>query len=93
MLEEYALTPREISHILRISERDVSDHLDHVRKTLHKAGRELIVTPSECEQCGFVFKKRERLSKPGKCPVCHSSLIKPPLFSIPQAEEASVPGS
>ncbi len=89
LLEEYLLSAREISHILRIPEKDVSQHLDHIKKSFHKTGRELVVMPAECEQCGFVFKKRTRLAKPGKCPMCHSTLIKPPLFSIPPIEGVS----
>lgn len=82
MLTEYTLSAREISRFLRIPEKEVSDHLEHIRKTIHKTGHELKITPAECGHCGFVFRKRERFAKPGKCPLCHGSLIKAPLFSI-----------
>ncbi|MBA3060962.1 MAG: transcriptional regulator, partial [Nitrospirae bacterium] len=38
--------------------------------------------PAECAKCSFVFRKRERLKKPGKCPICRSEFIQEPLFLI-----------
>jgi hypothetical protein len=35
-------------------------------------------------KCGFIFRKRDRLKKPGRCPVCHGEHIQDPLFSIIQ---------
>ena len=87
LLEEHTMSAKEISLIIRIPERDVSGHLEHIRRTLHKTDRRLHVEPARCEKCGFVFHKRERLSKPGKCPLCHSHLILPPLYSIVSAED------
>ncbi len=82
LLEEYTMSAKEISAIVKIPERDVYDHLEHIRKTLNKGGHHLHHEPARCDKCGFVFQKRERLSKPGKCPLCHSQLILPPLFTI-----------
>ncbi|HEY3277124.1 MAG TPA: hypothetical protein VGJ94_10925 [Syntrophorhabdaceae bacterium] len=87
LLEEQTMSSKEISATVRIPERDVYDHLEHVRKTLHKTGQHLHVEPARCEKCGFVFQKRERLSKPGKCPLCHNQLILPPLFSIHKGKD------
>jgi transcriptional regulator len=87
LLEEHTMSAKEISGIVKISEREIYDHLEHVRKTLHKTGRSLHVEPAKCEKCGFVFHKRERLSKPGKCPLCHSQLVLPPLFHITRRDE------
>jgi len=82
LIEEHTMSAKEISSILKIPEREVYDHLEHIRKTLHQAGGRLEVEPAKCEKCGFLFHKRERLSKPGKCPICHSHLVLPPLFKI-----------
>ena len=82
LLEEYTMSAKDVSTIVKIPEKDVSDHLEHVRKTLHQTAQRLEVKPAKCEKCGFEFNKRGRLSKPGKCPLCHSQLILPPLFSI-----------
>jgi len=81
-LEAGPRSAREISAEVSISEREVYDHLEHVRKTVAKSNRLLVVAPAECRKCGFVFEKRERLKKPGKCPVCRGESIADPLFSV-----------
>jgi hypothetical protein len=82
LLEGRTLSARDISADAAIPVREVYEHLDHIQRTLHKGGKEFIVIPAECRKCGFVFRKRDRLTKPGKCPVCRSELIQEPLFSI-----------
>jgi predicted Zn-ribbon and HTH transcriptional regulator len=76
------LSAREISADVRVSEKDVYKHLEHIRKTINKIEHNFIIKPAECKKCGFVFRKRDRLKKPGKCPVCRSELIQEPLFSV-----------
>jgi len=71
-----------ISAIVGIPEKDVYDHLEHIKKTVHKGGNGLIVVAPECRKCGFVFQKRAKLKKPGKCPMCRGESIEDPLFSI-----------
>lgn len=73
------LSAREISGAVGIPEKDVYQHLEHIRKSLKKR---LTVIPAQCANCGFIFRKRERLSKPGRCPVCREGKIEEPLFSI-----------
>jgi hypothetical protein len=82
LLEDNALSAKDISIYLKIQEKDVSGHLEHIRKTLNKNIQHLTITPAQCGKCGFVFIKRTRLTKPGKCPICRTSLINPPFFSI-----------
>jgi transcriptional regulator len=81
-LEEGPVDAKEISALVGISEKDVHGHLEHIRLTLHRAGRRLQVRPAECVKCGFLFAKRERLTKPGKCPVCRGESIHAPVFSV-----------
>ncbi|HJV34674.1 transcriptional regulator [Geomonas sp.] len=78
-LKEESLTAREISGRVGISEKEVLEHLEHVRVALHGA---LVVIPAECMACGFLFRKRERLKGPGRCPVCRSEHIAEPTFAI-----------
>ena len=82
LLEEGAYTSKELSNIIKIPERDVCDHLEHLQRSLGKGGRRLAVISASCRHCGFVFRKRERLTKPGKCPSCRSIHIQPPVFHI-----------
>ncbi|RJQ50471.1 MAG: transcriptional regulator [Nitrospiraceae bacterium] len=81
-LEGKTLTAKELSGLLRVPEKEVYDHLEHIRKTVHKTGSALVVVPAECIKCGFVFRKRERLKRPGRCPVCHGESIEEPSFRM-----------
>lgn len=76
------MTAREISEELRIPERDVYEHLEHIRKTTSKGKSVLVVEPAACEGCGFIFRKRVRLKDPGKCPMCRSESIRQAVFSV-----------
>jgi hypothetical protein len=82
LLEEGTYSAKEISQIIRIPEKDVADHLEHLQRTLSKTDKHLEVIPASCKACGFVFKKRDRLTKPSKCPSCRSIHIQAPLFRI-----------
>ena len=84
LLEGRKLTAHEISSDIHIPEKEVYDHLEHIRKSKPK---ELIVTPAGCRACGFIFQKRERLKKPGRCPLCHKESIEAPRFSLPSDRE------
>ena len=81
-LQGKTLSVKELSGIVRVSEKEIYEHLEHIHKTLNKGDDILSVTPAECRKCGFVFKKREKFKKPGKCPICRSESIEEPLFGI-----------
>ena len=76
------LSARDISVEVRASEKQVYEHLQHIQKTMHKKGNFFVVTHAVCRKCGFVFSKRERLKRPGKCPVCRGETISGPRFTI-----------
>lgn len=84
-LADGPLSALDLSGRVGIPEKDVAGHLEHIRHSLHHSGRRLDVTPAECASCGFVFEKRGRLTRPGKCPVCKGGHIHAPLFSLPEA--------
>ena len=73
---------REISGRIGVSEKDVTEHLNHISRSLANRGLKLIITPAQCYACGYTFKDRSRPKKPGKCPKCRSEHIDPPRFSI-----------
>jgi predicted Zn-ribbon and HTH transcriptional regulator len=76
------LTVRALSRAACLSERDVLNHMQHLQKSLKAQNGRLVMMPATCLDCHFVFKRRERLARPGKCPVCHSTHMSEPLFSI-----------
>ena len=75
-------TAKELSAHVHIPEKDVFPHLAHIRKTLHRGQQRLVMEPACCRACGFVFRKRARLRKPGRCPACQHSFIDAPVFWI-----------
>jgi len=79
LLEGRTLSAKEISADVRVSEKDVYEHLEHIQK---KKTVRLSVSPAECRKCGYKFIKRERLKKPGRCPLCKRESIQEPLFGI-----------
>lgn len=87
LIIDQPLSALEISGQAHIAEKDVYSHLEHIRHSLHAAGMHLEVTPAECRSCGFVFTKRDRLTPPGKCPICRSEAIFEPLFAIRPRQE------
>lgn len=76
LLSGRVMTIAEISRTLGMAERDLYEHLDNLVRF-----KSLEILPARCLQCGFVFSKREKVKKPGKCPKCKSTRIKPPSFS------------
>ncbi len=85
-LSEGPHSARELSFLAGIPEREIAGHLEHIQKTLASTGLHLAITPAECKKCGFVFAKREKFTRPGKCPVCRSESIREPLFSIAERD-------
>ncbi|NWF98989.1 MAG: transcriptional regulator [Nitrospirae bacterium] len=83
MIDGMVLSAKEISSQVAIPEKEVYEHLEHIRRTTgSKKECNLKVYPSVCKKCGFEFIKRDKLKKPGKCPVCKSESISEPLFSV-----------
>ncbi|MBI4844841.1 MAG: transcriptional regulator [Nitrospirae bacterium] len=79
MLQGRTLSAKDISADVRISEKDVYEHLEHIQK---KRDVSLVVHPAGCRKCGYQFTKREKLRKPGRCPECRGESITEPRFSV-----------
>jgi predicted Zn-ribbon and HTH transcriptional regulator len=81
-LEEEETSAREISQALGIREKEVYEHLTHVGRSVNADGKKLIVTPSRCLGCRYVFKNRKRYTPPSRCPLCKSERIVNPAYRI-----------
>lgn len=78
-------TPRgldELSRELGVSEKDLPDALDKLRRTLERSGERLRVEPSRCVACQFELTERTRARRPSRCPRCSSERLTRPRFWI-----------
>nr|MBI3613882.1 transcriptional regulator [Nitrospirota bacterium] len=74
---------RQLAELVGIPERQVEDHLAHLIKSLGRdRQRRFVMDPSACQDCGFIFRERTRLTKPSRCPRCRSEAVTPPRFGI-----------
>lgn len=76
------ITALELSARVGIPERDVAGHLEHIARSLRTGAERMHTEPASCLDCGFVFRKRERLTRPGACPTCRGTHIEAPRFWI-----------
>ncbi len=90
LLKDDWLDSLELSAEAGIPEKEVYAHLSHIQRSLKNSGQRLNMVPAECRSCGYVFKKRKRLEKPGKCPICKKTYIAPPRFMVERIAEKGV---
>ncbi|MBM4275569.1 MAG: transcriptional regulator [Deltaproteobacteria bacterium] len=81
LLLEQPLSSLELSQHLGLPEKEVLDHLAHIAKAPGQ-GHRFHIIPAACKHCGFVFKKRERLTIPSRCPICKGESIRRPRFAV-----------
>ncbi|MBF0100757.1 MAG: transcriptional regulator [Desulfobacterales bacterium] len=82
ILEEQEMDPKGLSKRLKISEKEVHTHLTHIQRSLKAQKKKLHITPAQCLRCDFVFKDRNRFTRPGRCPKCKEGHLSPPCFKI-----------
>ena len=81
LLEE-ALTLRELSQRVGVSEKQLGEHLEHLAKSLKSRGLRLLREPAHCLACGFLFRDRQRMTAPSRCPQCKSERVEPATFRL-----------
>jgi predicted Zn-ribbon and HTH transcriptional regulator len=82
LLYESEMSAKELSHAMKIREKEVYEHLPHITRSLTSRGRKLIIQPSRCLACGYVFQDRKRFTRPSRCPRCKRSRVQDPRFRI-----------
>lgn len=82
LLSEGNCTARDLSQILGVREKEVYAHLVHIARSVVPQRQRLLVIPSKCLSCGYVFDTRKRFTKPGRCPICKSERIQEPRYRI-----------
>jgi len=73
---------RDLSQELGIQEKEIYSHLQHVARSMRAQKRKLVIQPSQCLQCGYVFEDRKRFTRPGRCPQCKRSHLQSPRYQI-----------
>ncbi|MFO7835825.1 MAG: transcriptional regulator [Candidatus Thorarchaeota archaeon] len=85
LLEEIdqPLTASDIRDILELESLSrIYEDLTHIAKSVQNEGKELLMRPASCSDCGFVFRSRRRPDTPSKCPECNSEWIRMPAYTI-----------
>lgn len=89
LVELLTAEPRSVSSLayeLGMRKGDVEADLRHALQSARAAGHRIDVIPARCKACDFVF-GADKLTKPGRCPVCKGTRLFEPMISI--ASESS----
>ncbi len=46
---------RELSQSVGIREKEVYEHLSHIERSVNARRKKLIIIPSRCLECGYIF--------------------------------------
>jgi predicted Zn-ribbon and HTH transcriptional regulator len=76
-LEYSELPVGELSKKIGKSEKELYNHLEHLL-----GSKSLVIIPAECLKCGYIFEKRDKVKKPGRCPKCKGTYIAQPMFTV-----------
>jgi len=82
ILSEREMTAIDLSGDVGIREKEVYEHLPHIALSVASQGKKLVIEPSRCLKCGYVFEGRKRFTRPGRCPQCRETHIQKPKFKI-----------
>ena len=82
ILSQWEMSALDLSQELGVAEKIILSHLPHVIRSVGSKGQKVVIQPAGCLACGFQFKERDRLTRPGRCPQCKKSHISPPRFRI-----------
>jgi predicted Zn-ribbon and HTH transcriptional regulator len=75
------MTVSQIARFVDESPGRVADDLNHLFRSLKHTEYKAIVEPARCRACGFEFSAK-KLTKPSKCPECHSTWVLEPKIAI-----------
>ena len=81
-LEDRPMNSMDISQEIGIMEKEVFEHLSHIAQSSQAQGKRLVIHPSKCLKCGYIFEGRKRFTRPGKCPKCKATRVQRPEYQI-----------
>jgi len=92
MLLGNPMTVSQIARLVDESPARVADDLNHLFRSLKHTEYKAIVEPARCRACGFEFSE-QKLTKPSKCPECHSTWVLEPRIEIESKSRGGEPPS
>jgi len=72
----------ELSRELGVSEKELPDAIEKLRRSLQHTAERVHQTPPRCLACGFEFESRTRVKRPSRCPRCSAERLTRPRFWI-----------
>src|SRR5215831_6048106 len=87
-----SMTIGQIARLVDESPARVADDLNHLFRSLKHTEYKIVVEPARCRSCGFEF-SGEKLTKPSKCPECHSTWLLEPRIEVENKTGARKPPS
>ena len=82
LLEQQKMTARQLAERFEVEVPDILEDLKHIAQTIKATHKKLKEQWAVCNICGFVFKEREKFSRPSKCPKCRSEGTTEPVFWV-----------
>ncbi len=80
ILQENRQTAQQLANYFQTTLKEIIEDLQHIQKSIKP--KKLKINPAYCKKCNFVFKERDKISKPSKCPRCKSEWIEAQMFEI-----------
>ena len=80
ILSEKEISLQQLANALRITMKELLEDLEHVKYSIRP--RKIKSTPAFCKKCNFIFREREKLKPPTKCPRCRSEWIQAAVYKI-----------
>ena len=80
ILQENKQTAQQLANYFQTTLKEILEDLGHIQISIKP--KKLKINPAYCKSCNFVFRERERVSKPSKCPKCKSEWIGAQMFGI-----------
>ena len=71
----------QIARAVKESPSQIADDLQHLLRSLKHTDYQAAIDAAHCRACGFEFAK-EKLTKPSKCPECHTTWVLEPKIGI-----------
>lgn len=81
LLKGQPMTVKQLAEYFGTTFLEIVEDLEHVKQSV-KPPFKFSFEPAQCRTCGFLFKGREKLRRPSRCPKCKAEDITEARFVI-----------